>query len=645
MMATRAKRSKVHIGREGSTDRLVTQKIGRAIMKLWNGSKSVVTSAAVSMMIIAFLVSGAAAQAPAAISSTVGSSAAESTPMGGDGVRVFGVQAMDFPDRTEIVVITNTAPVHYRTLRQGDAGFSIVMEGVATSLGSGSVPTTSKRVGSIKVTTDTSGRFSLFGRMGSGVERLESAAEGDRLVVRLYPPRPREETSSAAPLSGEISEQKASLIKGGTPFAGLASDAARMDSGGAMLTKIYQGKPISLDLQDADLSNVLRLLADVSGMNIVVEPDVSGKVTLKVENIPWDQVLDMVLMMNRLGREEVGGVIRIAKEEKLRQEMKEREERIKIEQQLLRAKKDLGELDTAYLQINYANPSEIAAKISEIKSADGKISVDQRTGTILYTDYPARIAAARGIIGRLDIPTKQVLIEARIVQLNTTASRDLGVQWGFSLTKTTDHQVETNYAVNHPVAATSTASLTVGKLVGTTLWNLDLRLLAAEQTGRGKIISAPRVLTMNHVKATISQGTQIPYLAQSQDGISTEFKDATLELSVTPHVTPDGRVRLQIQAKKEAPNYTQVIPGQPPAIDSRKVDTELLVDDGATVVIGGIIEENESTSESRTPGVHKVPVLGHLFKSKSARMDKSELLIFINPQIVDVSSGTVRAGS
>ncbi|ROR03046.1 type IV pilus secretin PilQ [Desulfosoma caldarium] len=609
-------------------------------MKLWNCSSRLIRTVAAFMVTTVFLVSGAVAQAP-----TAASSPAQAPASDGDRVRVFGVQAEDFPDRTEVVVITNKPPLHHRTVRQGDAGFSIVLEGVETSLGFGTVPTASKRVGSMKVTTDGRGGFFISGRMASGLERLESAIQGDRLVVRLYPLEALGKTPSKAAVSSRVTRQHASSFEAGTHSVSAGAWPAGMDSSGALFEKTYRGKPISLDLQDADLSNVLRLLADVSGMNIVVEPDVSGKVTLKVENIPWDQVLDMVLMMNRLGHEEVGGVIRIAKQEKLKQEMKEREERLKIEQQLLRTQKDLGELDTAYLQINYANPAEIAAKISEIKSDDGKISVDQRTGIILYTDYPARIAAARGIIGRLDIPTKQVLIEARIVQLNTTASRDLGVQWGFSLTKTTDHQVDTRYAVNHPVTATSTASLTVGKLVGTTLWNLDLRLLAAEQAGRGKIISAPRVLTMNHVKATISQGTQIPYQAQSQDGISTEFKDATLELAVTPHVTPDGRIRLQIQAKKEAPNFTQVIPGQPPAIDSRKVDTELLVDDGATVVIGGIIEENESDSESRTPGVHKVPVLGHLFKSKSVRMEKNELLIFINPQIVDVSSGTVRAGS
>ncbi len=598
-------------------------------MKLWNWSKILIASVTASMVITVLLMSWAVAQAP---------------PAEGH-VKVFGVQAKDFPDRTEVTVITDRPPLQYRALRQGDGSFQIIMEGVVTLLGSGSVPTASKRVGSMRVTTDDLGSFTIFGRMASGVERLESSAEEDRLVVRVYPRKGRETLSLEASSGLVPTERETVSTKDLKQPSDFAPSTAKSESGEAIVGKSYQGKPISLDLQDADLTNVLRLLADVSGMNIVVEPDVSGKVTLKVENIPWDQVLDMVLMMNRLGREEVGGVIRIAKEDKLKQEMKEREERIKAEQQLLKAKKDLGDLDTAYLQINYSDPSEIAAKISEIKSADGKISVDQRTGTILYTDYPARIATAKGIIRRLDIPTKQVLIEARIVQMSTKASRDLGVQWGFSLNKTTDHQVNTSYAVNHPVSASSTASLTVGKLVGTTLWNLDVRLLAAEQAGKGKIISAPRVLTMNHVKATISQGTQIPYQAQSEDGISTQFKDATLELAVTPHVTPDGRVRLQIQAKKEAPNYAQVIPGQPPAIDSRKVDTELLVDDGATVVIGGIMEESESDSESRTPGVHKVPVLGHLFKSRSVSTEKNELLIFINPQIVDLSSGTVQAGS
>lgn len=615
-------------------------------MSLRNSFESLTLGAVASFICATFLAGSVLAQPPTNIPVRTTPEATAGASSLGDKVKVFGVQAKDFPDRTEVSVITDRIPLRYRARHQGSQGFQIVLEDVVTSLGSGSIPSASKRLSSLRVSYGEGGVFTVLGRVLPGVERLESSAESERLVVRVYPGKADEKrTVAPAPSSPGEEAQRGAPSKESNRTQAIASESAPLEGAQLPLEKTYQGKPISLDLQDADLTNVLRLLADVSGMNLVVEPDVSGKVTLKVENIPWDQVLDMVLMMNGLGREEVGGVIRIAKEDKLRQEMKEREERLKIEQQLLKTKKDLGELDTAYLQINYAEPAEIAAKISEIKSADGKVSVDQRSGTILYTDYPARIAAAKGIIARLDKPNKQVLIEARIVQLSTSASRDLGVEWGFALSKTTDHQVDTNYAVNHPVTATSTASLSVGKLVGTTLWNLDLRLLAAEQAGRGKIISAPRVLTMNHVKATISQGTQIPYQAQSEDGISTEFKDATLELQVTPHVTPDGRVRLQIQAKKEAPNYTQVIPGQPPAIDSRKVDTELLVDDGATVVIGGIIEENESDSESRTPGVHKVPVLGNLFKSKSTRMEKNELLIFINPQIVDLSSGTVRAGS
>lgn len=613
------------------------------MMKLRNSFESLVRKAVASVVCAMFLAGWAWAQSTTAPTPTPAAPVAETSPSM-DGVKVFGVQAKDLPDRVEVSVTTDRPPKNYRAVRQGARGFQIVLEGVTTSLRSGSVPTGSKRLGSMKVSFDGFGVFTVSGQMAGGMDRLESAAEEERLVVHLYPKKVQETAAASATRGFDEGDREGRPPREVSRSPGPLAPASVQESA-VISGKAYQGKPISLDLQDADLTNVLRLLADVSGVNIVVEPDVSGKVTLKVENIPWDQVLDMVLMMNRLGREEVGGVIRIAKEDKLRQEMKEREERMKMEQQLLRAKKDLGELDTAYLQINYADPGEIAAKISEIKSADGKISVDQRTGMILYTDYPARITAAKSIIGRLDKPTEQVLIEARIVQLNTTASRDLGVQWGFNLTKKTDHQVNTNYAVDHPVAASSSASLSVGKLVGTTLWNLDLRLLAAEQAGRGKIISAPRVLTMNHVKATISQGTQIPYQAQSEDGISTVFKDATLELQVTPHVTPDGRVRLQIQAKKEAPNYTQVIPGQPPAIDSRKVDTELLVDDGATVVIGGIIEENESNTESRTPGIHKVPVLGHLFKSQSSRLEKNELLIFINPQIVDISKGTVRAGS
>ncbi len=556
--------------------------------------------------------------------------------------KIFGVQANDYDSRTELKILMNRPVSGYHVERRGSHAFDLIVSNVETSIGGASIPTTSKRLEALRTAYHPPGTFVLSGRSVLPISDIKTRVVGKDLVLDIF-------TGNFPPAEAPVKSVPALTKAPAQPIRRTTTKASMMASAGkpqrawlpeeaALGYKTeYHGKPISLDLQNADVRNVLRLLADISGMNIVLEPDVSGKVTLKVENVPWDQVLDMVLMMNRLGKEEIGGVVRIARQEKLKQEWKEREARIKAQQELLQAQRDLGELQTEYLQVNYADPSSIAAKIGEIKSEDGKVSVDDRTNLIIYTDYPARIEEAKGILRRLDRPTKQVLIEARIVQLSTNASKDLGVQWFFQMDKTTDHSYKSDFAINHPIGWTSAAHFAVGKLVGTTLWNLDVRLMAAEQTGQGKIISAPRVLTMNHVKATISQGTQIPYQAQSEDGISTEFKDATLELQVTPHVTPDGRIRLEIQAKKEAPNFTQVIPGQPPAIDSRKIDTELLVDDGATVVIGGIIEETETESESRTPGIHMLPFLGHFFKSKSTKKEKNELLIFINPQIVDLT--------
>ena len=224
--------------------------------------------------------------------------------------------------------------------------------------------------------------------------------------------------ASRSSLSQHNPPTQASLAEGiGTPAA------AR---------KQYTGKTVSLDLMDADLRNVLRLLSDLTGTNIVIEPDVTGKVTLKVEQVPWDQVLDMVLSMNDLGKEQVGNVIRIAKQAKLRQEYLQQAEAIKAKQSLAETTRDLGELSTVYFPVNFGKPAEIAAKITDGKSERGKVSVDERTSLIIYTDYPARVANARQLLARLDRPTPQVLIEARIVTLNSETKRQLGVNLSFS---------------------------------------------------------------------------------------------------------------------------------------------------------------------------------------------------------------------
>jgi len=408
------------------------------------------------------------------------------------------------------------------------------------------------------------------------------------------------------------------------------------------LTKTFTGKPISLDLQEADIKNVLRLLADVSGANIVIEPDVTGKVTLKVNRVPWDQVLDMILAMNNLGQDQSAGVIRIARQEKLKKELNDRDAELKARQQVIESAKEMGDITTNYLQVNYAQAAKIATKIERMKSPKGRVTVDDRTNLILYSDYPAFILAARELLGKLDLPTPQVLIEARIVQLATNAIRDLGIDWSFtvdSLDKGGKHRTTGDFIINHGVAATSLMGFGFGQIVGRNLYNLDIQLSATEQAGKGKIVSAPRVLTLDNVEATIIQGQQIPYRKLNEFGVvTTDFKDATLELKVTPHITPDQKVRLEIKAKKEQANFTTVIgPDAAPAIDTRRVNTELLVADGDTIVIGGVIEEDESYNENRTPGLSQVPIIGGIFKNQQYRKTKNELLIFISPRITGLS--------
>ncbi len=400
------------------------------------------------------------------------------------------------------------------------------------------------------------------------------------------------------------------------------------------IKKEYTGEPISLDLQDANLVNVLRLIADISGTNMIIEPGVKGKVTLKVEKVPWDQVLDVILKMNGLGREQEGNIIRIAKLDKLRKEMEEIQKQIRAKQKVLETAQDLGEITQNYLQVNYAKASDIASQIEKVKSDKGTISVDPRTNIIIYSDYPARVRRAREILAQLDRPTPQVLIEARIVQATDTFARALGIDWSAQY-DVEDGNPAFRWAINLPVAATSSAALSIGKLLNTTFWTLDIMLSANESVGNVKIISAPRVLTLDGVEATISQGDEIPYLQMSQDGVATEFKEAVLELKVTPHITPDQKVRLEIAAKKDQPGQERQTPlGPAVGIQTRKVETELLIDSGDTIVIGGVLENSERVNQERTPGLSNIPILGYLFKNRTVSVTKQELLIFISPKVI-----------
>ncbi|MDR3554684.1 MAG: type IV pilus secretin PilQ [Syntrophobacteraceae bacterium] len=411
------------------------------------------------------------------------------------------------------------------------------------------------------------------------------------------------------------------------------------------LQKRYTGKPISLDLMDADIRNVLRLMSQLTSTNIVVDPDVSGKVTLKVKDVPWDQVLDMVLSMNDLGQERNNNVIVIAKQAKLRQQDQQRIEAIKARQNLSETSKDEGDLTTVYFPVNFGTPADLASKIAENKSPKGKVSVDKRTSLIIYTDYPVRISNARGLLQRLDRPTPQVLIEARIITITSDANRQLGVSFAFSTahSSTTSVPVQQNFFINPPSAGQSQFGASISQLIGKTLVDIDFQIQALQTLTLARIVAAPRVLTLDNVKATVTSGEEVPYL--EVNGVnstvsSTAFKDAVLELSVTPHITPDRKVRLVINAKQDTVSANTYSVGQStePGIDTRKIQTELLVADGNVVVIGGVINNQSNYTNTVTPGLSDIPILGRLFKSESSRDQKNELLIFISPKIVEPST-------
>jgi type IV pilus assembly protein PilQ len=414
------------------------------------------------------------------------------------------------------------------------------------------------------------------------------------------------------------------------------------------MPKAFTGQKISLDLQEVDIRNVLRLLADVTGKNLVVEPGVSGKVTLKVDNVPWDQVLELILKINELDQVMEGNVIRIATAAKIKAELERKKDEAEARKQLAAAARDLGEISTEYLQVNYADVGDISAQIDNIKSEKGTVSVDNRTNLIIYSDFPKRIETAKEILARLDRATKQVMVESRIVSATTNFSRNLGVSWNAGYTANSlagrlGGSPAFDLAVAAPTAAVGTFGLAFTRALGVNnILDLDMQLDALENAGEGRVISSPRIFTLDHVQAMIQQGDQIPYPQRTEEGtISTAFAPATLSLTVTPHITPDGKVRLEVLAKRDQADFSRTVQDVP-AIRTQEAQTELLVNDGDTIVIGGIVIQDTEWSEDRVPFLWRIPILGWLFKNRQINDEKSELLIFLSPSIISDQKLTQR---
>ncbi len=397
----------------------------------------------------------------------------------------------------------------------------------------------------------------------------------------------------------------------------------------------YSGTRISLDFQDADIVPIFRLLADVSGYNIVVDPGVKGKITMKLLNVPWDQALDLILKTFKLDKEVEGNIIRIAPVSVL---AKEREEKARIKA----AQQKAEPLVTKVFPISYANVNKVKTAIEQAKilSKRGNISVEERISSLIIKDVKSNIPKIEQLIKTLDKPTPQVMIEARIVEVNSSATKEFGIRWGTTITSTNKlatFQGLTPYVVDFPSAAGpgSGSGFTFGFINPTQTLGIDLEISALETSGKLKIISNPRIITVDNQEAVISQGKSIPVRKLTSEGtVSTEFKDIKLELKVKPHITPDGSIILNVHAKKEELDPTIPSVEGVPGTDKKETKTNVIIKDGETFVIGGIYKSVNNDSESGVPTLKNIPVLGWLFKNKKKEAQTNELLIFITPRII-----------
>ena len=429
----------------------------------------------------------------------------------------------------------------------------------------------------------------------------------------------------------------------------------------------YEGERLSLNFQNIEVRSVLQLIADFTGLNLVVSDSVSGSLTLRLKNVPWDQALDIILKTKGLGMRENGNVLYIAPSEEIAA-------REKLELESQQQVEELAPLRSEFIQISYANASELAMLLKDgensLLSARGQVSVDERTNTLLIQDTALKLAEIRRLIERLDIAVKQVLIETRIVTANDDFSKDLGARFGiFNLNDDlqdgdgkgeviggnlgylepikagtpNDVSLEDSLNVNLPIPADGTSG---GQFAFSFIklpfgYQLNLELSAAQAESRAEIVSNPRVITANQSTARIEAGTEIPYQSATSSGATdVEFKKAVLSLEVTPQITPDDRINMEVNVTNDS--VGEITVDGTPSIDTNEIESNVLVDNGQTVVLGGIYQETSSESETKVPFFGDIPVAGRMFKRTSVNFDKSELLIFITPKIIDEDLNVTR---
>ena len=432
----------------------------------------------------------------------------------------------------------------------------------------------------------------------------------------------------------------------------------------------FTGERLSLNFQDIEVRSVLQLLADFTGLNLVVSDSVTGNLTLRLKNVPWDQAMDIILKTKGLAQRRAGNVILVAPTDEIAA-------REKLELEARRQVEELEQLRTEFIKVNYAKAVDMAEllnlKDNAILSPRGSVSVDSRTNTLLIKDTLSSLASVRQLLIELDIPIRQVLIESRVVIANDDFSKELGVRFGVSNDSFGSNQSGTGVTTAGTLGSTSgttglinstgntlaggsdglnvnmplqspagSIALALTKLPLGTL--LELELSAAQTEGRGEVVSSPRVITADSHTASIEQGIEVPYLELNNGRATLKFRKAVLSLKTTPQITPDDRIIMDLEVHKDS-RGEDVSFGEglfAPTINTREVQSQVLVDNGQTVVLGGIYETTQSTQVTRVPFFSELPLIGNLFKSTIARDDRSELLIFVTPKILQGANLDIR---
>jgi type IV pilus assembly protein PilQ len=568
----------------------------------------------------------------------------ESTGQAGVDSEITSIDVRASEGTTEIE-IRSSAPFTYTIYRQSDP-YHVVVDLQETGFGSFQE----------KLTVDMAGVLDIVPVMDANSPNIA------RLEIALTVPADIEPVYSDNSLilafdnpdAGEMAEIEPDM-KEMQDEEMVAEDMSEItDEDAAEDEQKYVGEKINIDFQGAELTHVFRLISDISGYNIVVSPDVKGKFSMRLSDVPWDQALDVILRNYSLSKTVEGNIVRIAPTSVLAQE----------EEEIARAKESqekAGDLVTRVYPINYADVVEIKKAIDDAKilTKRGFISTDERTSAVIIKDVEQKHVEYESLIDALDIPTPQVNIDAKIIEVRHESAKELGIQWGMFWEPAdsrsritgdpllsggsspriaqTDGTTSTPmpWMVNLPaiVGAGKGGHFGIGYVNPSGLFAIDMQISALESSGKAKVISNPKITTSDNEEAKIMQGEKIPYQTISESGTQTQFMEAFLELVVTPHITPEGTVVMKLHAKKNEADFTRQVLGVP-TIAIKEVNTQVLINSNDTLVIGGIFTSDTTKNVEAIPGFSEIPILGRLFQKKIDLEEKNELLIFITPRIV-----------